>query len=145
MTASSGSSREVQLNLLWDPQASRNLLFAFALVSCFKEGELKELCFSRGIVRSNEKMNAAVHVLWSVLVSHHPYNPEEEYRLAHDIQYYSNLDESRLPAPHFYSTDLASTDGNFEFLRFLCISPKFMATFSSKVWDLASFSFTPFS
>lgn len=68
-----------------DPQASRNLLFAFALVSCFKERELKGLCFSWGIFRWNEKTNAAAHVLWSVLVSHLQCNPEEEDRLAHDI------------------------------------------------------------
>lgn len=142
MTASSRSSREVRLILLWDLQASRNL-FAFALISGFKGRELKGLCFSRGIFRSNEKMNAAVHVLWSVLVSHLQCNPEEEDRLAHDIQHYSILGASRLPVPHFSSTDLASTDGNFEFLRFLCISPKFMA-FSSKVWDLAPFAFTTF-
>lgn len=53
--ASSGSSRGAQLNLLGDPQSSRNLLFAFALVSCFKERELKRLCFpgaSSGQLRS---------------------------------------------------------------------------------------------
>lgn len=96
MTASSESSREDQLSLLWDPQARTNLLFAFALLSCFKEREMRGLCFSWGIFRSNEKMNAAVRVLWSVLVSHLRCNLEEEDGLAHDTQHYSISEESRL-------------------------------------------------
>lgn len=146
MTATSESSREVQLNLLWDPQASRNLLFGLLLflVSCFKERELKGLCFSQGIFRSNKKMNAAVQVLWSALVSHLQSNPEEEDTLAHGMQHYSISDECRLPASHFSSTDLASTGGNFEFLRSLGISPKFMASFISKAWDQAPFASTTF-
>lgn len=144
MTASSEGSREVQLNLLRDPQASRNLLFAFALVSGFKERELKGLCFSQGIFRSNEKTNAAVQVLWSALVSHLQRNLEEEDRLAHDMQHYSISDECRLPAPYISSTDLASTGGNFEFLSFLGICPKFTASFINKVWDQAPFASTTF-
>lgn len=66
---------------------------------------MKGLCISQGIFRSNEKMNADVHTLWSVLVSHLPCNPEED-RLVHDTQHYSISNESRLPAPHFSITDL---------------------------------------
>lgn len=143
MTATPESSTEVQLNLLWDPQASRNLLFGL-LSFLVSKRELKGLCFSQGIFRSNEKMTAAVQVLWSALVSHLQSNPEEEDTLAHGMQHYSVSDECRLLAPHFSSTDLASTGGNFEFLRFLGISPKFTASFISKAWDRAPFASTTF-